>query len=193
MYRISRTNNNIHIRGEGVCTLMGADHPRATGDGSKILANPCPYDVKEINQLGKWKPEQWHDYSYGTDAGRLDESQYGDWRGIGILFTNANDFSIENITIVDPHGWAISLESCSYGHISRINFNAQMHKMMDGLRSNMENQDGIDLRNGCHHIVISDITGHTGDDIIALTAIASDKYYPGGSLRATHVMHNDWN
>lgn len=47
---------NIHIRGEGKCTLLGADHPRATGDGSKTLANPCPYDAEEIRRLGKWNP-----------------------------------------------------------------------------------------------------------------------------------------
>ena len=32
---------NIHIKGEGSCLLEGADHPRAVGDRSKILANPC--------------------------------------------------------------------------------------------------------------------------------------------------------
>ena len=59
---------------------------------------------------------------------------------------------------------------------------------------NIENEDGIDIRNGCHHIVISDIQGETGDDVIALTAIVPDKenYRPGGSLCYTHVMHNDW-
>ena len=47
--------NNIHIRGEGTCTLLGTDHPRATGDGSKRLANPCPYDAEDIKSLGKWE------------------------------------------------------------------------------------------------------------------------------------------
>ena len=27
---------DIHLRGEGLCILEGADHPRATGDGGKI-------------------------------------------------------------------------------------------------------------------------------------------------------------
>ena len=183
---------NIHIRGEGTCTLLGADHPRATGDGSKILANPCPYDAEEIRRLGKWAPEQWHDYSYGTDVGKEGESQYGDWRGIGVLLANVENFSIENLRIVDSHGWGISLEACAHGRVSRIEFDAHMHKMIDGLRSNMENQDGVDIRCGCHHIVISDITGCTGDDIVALTAYASPRYLPGGSMRTTHVMHNDW-
>lgn len=69
-----------------------------------------------------------------------------------------------------------------------------MSKEIDGMLQNMENQDGIDIRNGCHNIIISDITGRTGDDLIALTAIANENedFIPGGSLKTTHVMHNDW-
>ncbi|MBQ8510290.1 MAG: hypothetical protein IJ493_10330 [Clostridia bacterium] len=195
---------NIHIRGEGLCILRGADHPRAVGDSSKILANPCPYEVQDLCRLADWIPEErrtpgtinfWdrHTHSFGTDAGKAGESQYGDWRGIGILLANVDNFSISNLRIECSHGWAISLEACTNGTVEKIYFDACMSKMIDGMRQNMENQDGIDLRNGCHHILISDITGHTGDDVIALTAIAGANYKPGGSLRTTHVMHNDWN
>lgn len=193
---------NIHLIGVGKAVLVGADHPRATGDGSKILANPCPYEVEALCQTAPWIPEERrspekisfsdrHDHSYGTDAG-TDESQYGDWRGVGVLFANVDGFSIENLHIVDSHGWGISLEACANGSIEKICFNACMSKMIDGLRNNMENQDGIDIRNGCHDITISDISGKTGDDVVALTAIATKKYLPGGSLCNTHVMHNDW-
>ena len=195
---------NVHIRGEGVCLLEGADHPRASGDSSKLLRVPCPHFPEDICRIADWIPEErrhpdklsfsdMHNYSYGTDAEMSGESQYGDWRGIGILFANAEDFSISGIRIKEPHGWSISVEACSNGRIERIDFDARMHKMIDGTYMNMENQDGIDIRNGCHHIVISDITGCTGDDVVALTAIASSKEYrPGGSLNSTHVMHNDW-
>ena len=194
---------NIHIKGEGLCILEGADHPRATGDGGKIIANPCPYEVEDLCKLAPWIPPErrtpetidfWdrHDHSYGTDAGKEGESQYGDWRGIGILFANTEDFSISNLRIVESHGWGISLEECSKGRIEKIDFDACMSKVIDGLRSNMENQDGIDIRNGCNNIIISDITGRTGDDVVALTAIANAEYKPGGSLCTTHVMHNDW-
>lgn len=195
--------HNIHIRGEGLCSLVGADHPRATGDSSKILACPCPYTPEDLCRLAPWVPEErrspdkldfWdaHDHSYGTDAGKEGESQYGDWRGIGVLFANAENFSIENLRIAKSHGWGISLEACEHGRIDKIDFDANMSKEIDGMLNNMENQDGIDLRNGCHHIIITDITGSTGDDVIALTAIASDKYHPGGSVRNTHVMHDNW-
>jgi polygalacturonase len=76
--------------------------------------------------------------------------------------------------------------------VEKIDLDARMHKKIDGMYMNLENQDGIDLRNGCHHIIISDITGSTGDDVIALTAIATEKYRPGGTVKNTHVMHNDW-
>ena len=195
---------NVHIRGEGVCLLEGADHPRATGDSSKLQHAPCPHFPEDICNIADWIPEErrtpekvsfWdiHCHSYGTDAGKEGESQYGDWRGIGILFANTEDFSISGLRIKDSHGWAISVEACSRGRIEKIDFDARMHKLIDGTYMNMENEDGIDIRNGCHHIVISDITGNTGDDVIALTAIASNSTYrPGGSLRSTHVMHNDW-
>lgn len=196
--------HNIHIKGEGLCVLEGADHPRATGDSSKLLHAPCPHFPEDICKVADWIPKErrqpdklgfWdiHNHSYGTDAGVEGESQYGDWRGIGILFANVEDFSISGLRIKESHGWGISMEACSNGRVERIDFDARMHKNIDGIYMNMENEDGINLRNGCHHIIVSDVTGCTGDDVIALTAVAAKKdYVPGGSLRSTHVMHNDW-
>lgn len=196
--------HNIHIRGEGFCILEGADHPRATGDSSKLLHVPCPHLPEDICRLSEWVPAERrtspealdfcdiHNHSYGTDANDPKESQYGDWRGIGILFANVSDFSISGLCIKESHGWGISLEACDNGSVEKIKFDATMYKEIDGIKMNMENQDGIDIRNGCHHITISDITGHTGDDVVALTAIASPNYRPGGTVKNTHVMHNDW-
>lgn len=195
--------SHIHIRGEGSCILEGADHPRATGDGSKILACPCPYDPADLAAIAPWvEPERrspealsfWdrHSHSYGTDCGKEDQSQYGDWRGVGILFANVHHFSVENLTVVRSHGWGLSFEACSFGTIRNITFEACMYGHIDGMRHNMENQDGIDLRNGCHHILITDIFGQTGDDVIALTAYKPATPLPGGSLCTTHVMHTDY-
>ena len=195
--------SNIHIRGEGTCILEGADHPRSTGDGSKVLACPCPYDPADLVTHAPWVPEErrevnklsfWdrHSHSYGTDFGKPEESQYGDWRDVGILFANVENFSVENITVVCSHGWGLSFEACAHGTIRNITFDACMHKEIDGMRHNIENQDGINLRNGCHHILISDVFGQTGDDVVALTAHLGYKDLPGGSLRTTHVMHTDY-
>ena len=195
--------HNIHIKGEGLCILEGADHPRATGDSEKILANPCPYTDEDLCKYASWisdenraigKPSfgEKHNHSFGTDTGKEGENQYGDWRGIGILFANCVNFSISGIKLVCTHGWGISLEACSYGTVEKIEFESTMYKEIDGMIHNMENQDGLDIRNGCHHITVSDIMGRTGDDVIALTAIAlDDSNYKGGGC-STHVMHHDW-
>lgn len=194
---------NIHVRGEGLCVLEGADHPRATGDRTKTLHAPCPARAEDVCQMADWIPAERrtpdklqfmdiHGHTYGTDALNPEESQYGDWRGIGVLFANAEYFSISGLKIVNQHCWGISLEACSKGRVEKIDFSVNKPRVIDGMYTNIENQDGIDIRNGCHDIVISDITGRTGDDVVALTAIAGPDYKPGGSLENTHVMHNDW-
>ena len=182
--------SDIHIRGVGNVVLEGADHPRSTGDAGKILGCPCPK-----NYTGAENPtfEDLHRHSYGTDAGKPGESQQGDWRNIGILLANVERFSIENLRIVEAHAWAISLEGCSNGKVGNIDFCARMTRHIDGADHNNENQDGINLRAGCHDILISDITGKTGDDVVALTAIAPPKArHAGGELRFTEVMPDDF-
>ena len=182
---------NIHIRGIGNCVLEGADHPRSTGDSSKLLACPCPK-----NFSGSPNPtfNDLHRHSYGTDAaGREEEADTGDWRNIGILMANVHHLTIEGIRMVEPHAWAISLEACSHANIHHIEFQACMTRIIDGAEHNIENQDGINLRNGCHDVIISDITGTTGDDVIAMTAIASRyRVNEGGQLHQMHIMHNDY-
>lgn len=73
--------------------------------------------------------------------------------------------------MADYHCWGISLEFCSYGSLRKIRFDATGSKIIDGKDEVILNQDGIDLRIGCHHIDIEDISGRTGDDMVALTGI----------------------
>ena len=141
--------HDITIRGLGHVVLEGADHPRATGDSAKTIGQR----------------------SYGTDAGVEGESQTGDWRNIGILLAYVDGFRIENLKIVDSHCWAISLERCSNGVIRDLSFASEGSKLIDGKRETILNQDGLDLRQGCHDILIDGLTGHTGDDLLAMTAI----------------------
>lgn len=49
---------NVHIKGEGLCVLEGAEHPRATGDASKILACPCPYEDEDLLNIADWVSEE---------------------------------------------------------------------------------------------------------------------------------------
>ena len=95
----------------------------------------------------------------------------GDWRNIGILMAFVDNFSIQNVALKDSHCWAVSLERCAHGTLRDLDFASTETRMIDGVRQTILNQDGIDLRMGCHDILIENITGFTGDDLIALTAI----------------------
>jgi len=159
-----RPLRGIHIYGVGNVLLEGADHPRATGDSGKTLG----------------------ERSFGTDAGAAGESQTGDWRNIGILLAFVEEFSIQGIAVKDTHCWAISLERCAGGTLRDLSFASSGVKTIDGVERKILNQDGIDLRLGCHDILIENISGYTGDDLIALTAIPSPDGVAGG-LRSTMV------
>ena len=154
---------NVTLRGRGHVLLEGADRPRATGDSAKTLGKP----------------------TFGADAGVDGVSPTGDWRNIGILLAYVDHFTIENLRIKDPHGWSISLERCSNGRVRDIDFEMTGTKAIDGKIWPILNQDGVDLRQGCHNITIENITGVTGDDIIALTNIVGNK--PAGSDRSMMV------
>ena len=150
---------NLHILGVGNAVLLGAEHPRATGDAVKTLG------VR----------------SYGTDAGKPGERQTGDWRNMGILLARVHNFTIENLLIREAHCWAVSLEKCTGGVIRNLSFHATERRIIDGEPQTILNQDGLDLRAGCRDIVIDTLRGVTGDDLLALTGICLQDT-PAGTL-----------
>lgn len=160
-----RSLSNIHIIGVGSVVLEGADHPRSTGDHAKTLGTQ----------------------TYGTDAGKEGCKQTGDWRNIGVLLSSVQNFSIQNITLKDYHAWGVSLEYCFYGNVKNLHFSAGNGKLIDGKFETILNQDGLDIRRGCHDITIDGITGVSGDDLVALTAIYPQKVISSGDLNSTQV------
>ena len=169
---------NIRITGIGNAVLAGADIPRATGDGGKPLSKPGVIPPGPV--------------SFGSDAGKAGTYQKGDWRNIGVLLVKVSDFAIENLTIRDSHCWAISLEYCTNGRVLDIQFDSRNGKKVNGKWQLFRNQDGLDLRRGCRNILIENISGVTGDDLIALTAIPS-KPRPAGSGNSTMMLGGDEN
>ena len=84
------------------------------------------------------------------------------WRSVGILLCDVSDYEVAGFKMDETQCWAISQERCSNGYLHDIVFNSS---------DAMFNQDGIDLRKGCHDILIENISGRTGDDTVALTAL----------------------
>ncbi len=164
-----QTLHNIQIIGVGTAVLEGADNPRATGDAEKTLST----------DIVKTPGSPYTPVSYGTDAGKAGEKQASDWRSIGILLAHVENFTLQNLTLKDAHSWAVSLEHCAFGKICDLNFLADGAKLIDGRLQTFLNQDGLDLRQGCHDITIDGIAGHSGDDLVALTAIAIPGMHAG--------------
>lgn len=78
-----------------------------------------------------------------------------------LFLHNVRDFEVRGIRFVESRWWATCFMFCRYGHISDLDFR---------MYGNLENQDGVDLRIGCEHITVENITGITGDDTVAMTA-----------------------
>lgn len=141
--------HNIKIVGVGNVLLEGADNPRATGGHNKTLSlNPDP------------------SMSYGTDAGKPNENQKGGWRNHGIILANVDKFEISNITMKDYHAHGLVLERSSNGIVKNMTFDVSQSVVVNGVKKQILNQDGMGVRFGCHDIIIDNCRGKSGDDFI---------------------------
>ena len=105
------------------------------------------------------------------------------WKNNLVLFTNVNGFTIKGISCRHQRWWALNFVYCANGYLGDIDFCAndtaidREGNVYHGIKHSrykeilVKNADGIDLRQGCHHITIENITGFTEDDSIALTAL----------------------
>lgn len=178
-------NYNINITGIGNVVLKGAKNPRATGDsGKKLSLNPDA----DIKKTGDWR------HTYGTDAGKENEKQTGDWRNIMILMAYVNGFKLKNVSIENSHAWAVSHERVINAEISDIAFyNPGSITVSNSTSQLVRNKDGINLRHGCKDFEISNISGTTGDDFIALSTLGlTSEIREGGSLYSTMVTTREW-
>ena len=102
-----------------------------------------------------------------------------------ILFSNVNGFKVADIKCINQRYWAMAFTYCRNGYIGNIEFCANdtwkdnegnihhgLFRKGGRIAVMVRNADGIDLREGCQHITIENITGFTEDDSIALTGLA---------------------
>jgi len=81
-----------------------------------------------------------------------------------ILLHNVDNYVLENFSCINLRWWAINQICCTNGRIENLRF-------FNGTL--IPNQDGIDIRVGCSHIYMNNISGRLGDDVIALSAFAA--------------------
>jgi hypothetical protein len=100
-----------------------------------------------------------------------------------LLFTNVDGFTVRDVSCINQRWWALNFIYCAHGYIGNIDFCAndtaidENGNVYHGLLHDryaevlVKNADGVDLRRGCHDIVIENITGFTEDDTVALTGL----------------------
>lgn len=105
------------------------------------------------------------------------------WKNSFVLFTNVDGFCVKNLYCRNQRWWSLNFIYSRNGYIGNIDFCAsdvgidESGNAYHGLiRSRYEqtlvkNADGVDIRQGCHDIVIENITGFTEDDTIAITGL----------------------
>lgn len=94
-------------------------------------------------------------------------------RNVPIFLHNVRDLEVRGIRFTDTRYWAVTLMYCRWGRLSELDFR---------MYGTLENQDGIDLRIGCEYVTIENVTGITGDDTVALTALPPNRGLAPGAL-----------
>ena len=85
------------------------------------------------------------------------------WRNTMFMWWNVDGLRVENLSVCHQRWWAMTHLYCRNVVLRDLDFFAVPH---------VPNMDGIDLRVGCHDFTLENITGRTGDDVIALTALS---------------------
>ena len=128
------------------CTMEGEQHDiRIIGVGNALL------DGGELNGLTEQYIRDHPDEGLSMNV------------NLTVQFHNVRNFELRNLNFRNTRYWAVCFTYCRWGKLIDLDFRNY---------GTMENQDGIDLRVGCEYFTIENITGITGDDTIALTALA---------------------
>lgn len=155
-------HSGCHVTLDG-CTLRLADGVYSNLFISEGAWDAQPSEVRDIALIGR--------NGAMLDGGRFNgltertagrEGRPSILQNTFILLRYVRGFWLEGLHFQSPRYWNMTFYYCSEGVIREITFDSA---------NDAPNQDGIDLRRGCHHISIEDIRGSTGDDTVALTAL----------------------
>ncbi len=170
--------DGCHLRmADGVFSNMFTNQSRETEAAKKAAGAD-----RNISIIGKNDPIlDGGNYNGLSEKTQLTGDYPAIWYNNLILFANVDGFEMRDFACHNQRWWAINFYYCRNGKISNIDFCSndlavdEEGKLSHGLnrkeykKALVKNADGIDLRTGCHHIEISNITGFTEDDTIALT------------------------
>ena len=171
---------DAHLRmADGVYDNMFVNEHHGTGEGSTVDGTD-----RNISLIGRGTAVlDGGKYNGLSEKTQLQNGLPPIWKNNLLLFTNVDGFRVSGITCRNQRWWALNFVYCRNGYIGNIDFCANDTAVDEngneyhGLKRDrynevlVKNADGIDLRQGCCHIVIENITGFTEDDSVALTAL----------------------
>ena len=178
-------------------TLAAEEHDiRIVGLGHAVI------DGGEYNQYGERSiPGGGIAASYAENKKRLPKKLV---HNCPIYMHNVRTFEVRGIHIRHQRYWGMCYSFCSDGHIRDIRFEADISYVSDDGETHdpnrrpvvyknlwVKNGDGIDLREGCHDILVENISGWSEDDTVALTNLpggARDNWVEGKSTDIHHVV-----
>ena len=102
------------------------------------------------------------------------------YKNITFYFHNVEGFEVSGLHFHNFRYWALNFEFCRFGKIHDIHFKANLECEFEGVKFNyfrldrynsmiVRQADGLDIRQGCHDILVENIHGVSGDDSVALT------------------------
>jgi hypothetical protein len=109
------------------------------------------------------------------------------WNQNPLIFHNVDGFCVRDLTVRNQRWWALTFICSRNGYVGNIDFCSEdtafdsegkeyhqldYDKYEDVL---VKNSDGVDIRLGCHDILIENLTGFIEDDTVALTSGTSSK------------------
>ena len=192
----------IDVRDYTEMTVLGTTRDDAAGEAfdktARILGLPYPGgaaidklskqgDAKKIKLPRSVIPDNPYDFSFsGLKTAALNYIHNARQKGETVNAADVAAAVSEAVAdSISPRVIAAALEC------GRERVVAAGKGIFDGEPFAILNQDGVDLRKGCHHIDIENLSGHSGDDTVALTAIPPKELRPGGRLGSTEVSGFD--
>ena len=107
-------------------------------------------------------------------------------KNITLYFNNVEGFEVTGLHFHNFRYWALDFEFCRFGKIHDIHFKANLICEFEGVKFNyfrldrynsmiVRQADGVDIRQGCHDILVENIHGVSGDDSVALTNLPTPR------------------
>ena len=120
--------------------------------------------------------------NYEVFGGRTNEAQTI-YKANTLFFCNTTNFKVKGVSISDRCYYAGCIQQSSYGEIEDIFFNHY---------NTCQNQDGIQLIYGTHHINHKRLHGRTGDDHVSifLGTVFGTLFYPLEDFNLTGDVHH---